>query len=543
MAVDTAIRAAQLTTPQGEPKVGSVRSPHRDGVADSLSPARLGAIMRAADSGDLLQYLTLAEEIEERDPHYRSVLHTRKMAVSGIRPRIELPNDSPDMKKIGDAVERRLVKTPRYEGLIYDLLDGLAKGFSCVEQIWKHDPTEWYPTEFRFREPRHFVFDRDTMTTPRLVSDRVLADWQENGEPLDPFKWIIHKPKLASGIPIRTGLARTIAVCYAAKKWTAADWLAFLDVYGMPMRLGKFPANLADKKSGLLKAVRALGSDAAAVIPQEMEVEFIEANTSGGGTAFREAIEYWDKQTSKCVLGQTMSTDDGSSLSQAKVHEQVRFDIRDADSRAVASTFDEYVIKPYVILNYGEQETYPSLILAQRKPEDSVALMQATKEYVLLGGKVQSSEVRDRLGYDEPEDDADLLKAPAPKPAAPPPGQQPGNRGTSSTKDPATDGDRVEQEGRDVELNQELSPSPADDEIDALLREELGDWKELLNGSVGELLARIQEAGSFEEARALLEQLVRDQGQVLDIGALVVSLARATTKVRGLGDVTDQPRR
>ncbi len=539
------IQAGKLTKPQGAPKVGSVRSPHREGVADSLTPQRLASIMRAADLGETSAYLTLAQEMEERDCHYRSVLHTRKMAVSGIKPALELPKDAVDAK-IVEAVERRILDAPGFEALVYDLLDALGKGFSCVEILWQHDEAEWYPSGYAHREQRHFTFDLDTLSRPLLRTDAIDVGGEE-GVPLAPYQWLVYVPKLGSGIPIRTGLARTAAVAYAAKRWTAADWMAFLDVYGVPIRLGKYPASHADKKNLLLKAVRAIGSDAAAVIPSEMEIELIESKGAGATSVFRETVEYWDKQVSKVVLGQTMTSDDGASLSQSKTHEQVRFDIRDADCRSVAAALDEQLVRPFVDLNFGPQEVYPSVRLYARKSEDLVPLMQATKTFVELGGAVQMSEIRDRLGFAEPEEGAELLE-PAAKPPAfggapPPPAGDDKPEPGSDDDGPADDDDEVEEtpDKKQRELHAARRPKPpVYDAVDEVLAAELSQWRRLEDPNVGRLIKAIQDAETYEEARALLAELARDEGDVLDIGAVVVSLARSCYKLRGVGDATDE---
>jgi phage gp29-like protein len=536
------IPAGKLTKRQAAPKVGSIISPHRASVVDTLSPQRLGAIMREADEGSVEAYLTLAEEMEEREPHYLSVLGTRKMAVSGIVPRVESPKDAVDPKIIS-WVEDRIVKPPAFEGLITDLLDGIAKGFSCVEIDWQRDESEWWPKGYLFREQRHFTFDKDEMVTPLLRTDDAALD--EQGVPLWPFKWIVHKPKLRSGIPIRTGIARTIAVTYACKRWAVADWMAFLDIYGIPLRIGKYPNHMKELKSKLLRAVRALGSDAAAVIPKEMEVEIIEAKggTGGSSTFFQQSAEYWDKQTSKVVVGQTMTTDDGSSLAQAKVHETVRFDIRDADSRSVCATVNRDLIKPGVDLNFGPQKTYPEVVIRQRKSEDLVPLLQATKIYVDLGGRVQASEVRDRLGYMEPEEGAELLKPAAKVTADAQPKKQPGEPDDGASKDdgPAEDDDEIEGDKRDAELNADKrARTRTYDATDEQTEAELAEWRSLADDNIGRAMRIVQEAGSYEDARARLEELAKDEGDVLDIALEVLSLARSTFKLRGNGDATDE---
>lgn len=542
----TAIPTKNLTREQARPKVGAIVSPHRASVADTLTPQRLGQVMRRADEGDIEAFLTLAQEMEERDCHYRSVAHTRKMAVSSIPPVVELPDDSAEMKKIGDAITEHILQAPNFEGLVFDLLDGLFKGFSCVETIWDRQPDLWRPARYLFREQRHFVFDRDTMTTPLLRTDRVELDG-EAGEPLAPYQWIVFRPRTASGIPIRTGIARVVAVSYAAKRWTCADWMAFLDIYGIPIRIGKYPASHAAEKSTLLRAVRALGSDAAAVIPEEMQVELIEAKASTSGAAvFRETAEYFDKQTSKAVLGQTMSADDGASLSQSKTHEQVRWDIRDADARDVAAAIDAQLIVPFVNLNFGVFPKYPRVRLTVKRPEDLVPLMQAVKMYVDLGGDVQKSEVRDRLGFAEPEPDAELLE-PAPKPAAPAPPGAEGEEGEDDddqADDDAEGGPAKDPADEDDEAEGDTRAKNAEEEGDAVseeVRRALSRWEELTGTNVGRLIQRLQEAESFAEARALLAELADDKGQVLDVGAFVASLARSSFKLRGVGDATDDP--
>lgn len=530
------IAAGRITKEQGAPRVGSVRSPHRDPVADTLTPQKLAGIMRRADAGDATAYLTLAQEMEERDPHYRSVLHTRKMAVSGIEPQLVLPNDGKVSKDIADAVERRITKTPRFEALVYDLLDGIGKGFSCVETLWQRDAREWWPREYRFTEQRHFVFDRASMTRPLLRTDDVDPD--EDGEELRPYQWLVHVPKIASGIPIRTGIARTIAVCYMAKRWTCADWMSFLDLYGIPIRIGRYPTALASDKGKLLKAVRSIGSDAAAVIPSEMEIELIESKAAGATGVFRETVEYWDAQTSKAVLGQTMTADDGSSLAQAKVHQQVQWDIRDADGRGVAATINEQLIKPFVLLNFGEQDAFPEVSLQRKRPEDIVPLMQATKVFVDLGGTVQMSEARDRLGYAEPEEGAEML-APAQKPVDPnaPKDTTPTKPGAGASADPVDDDAAPddEREANAARLRELLY-----DAEDDVVADHLADWHQLADPVVGRMIGAILTAESYDEARAILAELARDHGEVLDIGALVVSLGRAMFKLRGLGNATDE---
>jgi phage gp29-like protein len=528
-------KAGDLLKEQGGTSVGDIRTSQRKSEADQLTPTKLSGILKRADQGDVTAYLTLAEEMEERESHYRSVLGTRKLGVSGSPVSVESPSDDGHDKAIAEDVER-LVERPEFEGLVGDCMDAVAKSFACIEILWDRDAKRWEPQGYAFREQRHFLFDLDTLSTPLLRSLQ-----HPQGEPLMPFKWVVHMPQLKSGVPIRGGLARPVSLCYAAKKYTITDWLAFLDTFGMPVRVGKYPSAMASRKPELMAAVRAIGASSAGVIPEEMSIEFIEAKSgSGNVTLFQQAAEYWDKQISKVVLGQTMTTDDGASLAQSKTHERVRFDIRKADARAVAATINRDLVKPFVDLNYGPQKAYPKIRISCEEPEDTKALMDSVKVFVDLGGKVQESVVRDRLGLPEPEDGADLLKPAAKAPVAPPgqPGAKP-TPGKPAGKDPAADDDGIEGgPGKQTELNSRQRFA-VDDAIVDLRDAALRDWRELLDGNVGRLLREIEGATSWDELRAKLTELEREAGDKLDIGPLTKQLAREGFRARGIGDATD----
>lgn len=518
-------KAGDILSEQGTvAATGGVRNPQRESEADTLTPERLAAIMRDADQGNVEAYLTLAAEMEEREPHYRSVLGTRKLAVSGAPLSVEAPDDSAHHKAIVTEVEK-LLDRPEAEELIIDLLDGIPKSFSAVEIMWDRDSKWWEPTAYKFREQRHFVFDTDTMEIARL---KTIAN--TDGEELKPYKWIVHRPKLLSGVPIRTGLARTVAVVYAAKRYTIADWLAYLDVFGMPPRVGKFPANMVSKKSELLAAIRRLGTDAACVIPEEMKVELLETKVGSGGL-FKESAEYWDKQTSKVVLGQTMSSDDGSSLAQSKTHERVRFDIRAADARSVAATINRDLIRPFVDLNFGPQEVYPKVKINTEEPEDKKVLVESAKIFVSIGGQIQESELRDRLGFAEPEKGARLLEpesvinakaAPKPDPnAVPAPGDKPAPK-------------------PGAQPNPKEANRAGFDVVDDIEGSALKDWRPLLSENVGVLIKKAQDAETKEELLATIEQLADDEGDEVAIALVTGNLARAAFRVRGVGDATDK---
>ncbi|WP_250908676.1 phage portal protein family protein [Escherichia coli] len=114
----------------------------------------------------------------------------------------------------------------------------------------------------------------------------------------------------------------------------------------------------------MLDAIASLASDAGCAIPDSMKLEMQEAaSRNSGGTLFKEMAEWCDAQISKAVLGQTMTTDDGSSRAQAEVHNGVRMDIAKWDAWQLSNTLSEFLVRPYVDMNYGPQEHYPRVVL------------------------------------------------------------------------------------------------------------------------------------------------------------------------------------
>lgn len=403
------IQYDKLTEELAAARTTGIRQVWHQSVASGLTPGRLANILQAAADGSAHDYLTLAEEMEERDMHYASVLGTRKLAISGLNIRVEAASDDPEDVRRADALSE-VVNAPEFGELQADLTDAMGKGYAVSEIIWDRSGKTWNPSRFEARDQRFFQFDQNTGRELRLLDE---AD-PIFGVELAPYKFIVHLPRIRSGLPIRGGLARVAAVGYMCKAWTWKDWMGFADIFGMPMRVGRYgPGASKDDISTLMSAVANLGSDAAAVIPDSMRIDFTQAaNVAGAGDFFKGLAEWWDKQISKAVVGQTMSTDDGSSQAQATIHNEVRIDLLQADAKAESNTLNRYFVRPWCDLNFAPGRAYPKLVIDVPQPEDTKVLIDALKFLVPLGFRVEQSVVRDKLNIPEPAPGAELLGAP-----------------------------------------------------------------------------------------------------------------------------------
>ncbi len=384
-----------------------VRSPISGTPADGLDPYQLGNIMREADHGNPLRYFELAEQIEERDAHYLGVLGTRKRSVAQIPIRVEAASDKPEHVAHADMV-RSWLKRDTLQAELRDILDGIGKGISFTEIIWDSSEGQWVPQRLEWRTQRWFNFSHTDFETPLLRG----AGGQD--EPLPLYKFIVAKFQAKSGLAVRSGIARVATWNWMWKKYTEKDWAIFSQVYGQPIRIGKYNQGATEEQQNkLLQAVTNIAADCAAIIPDSMIIEFIESKGADKSAANYEArCKYLDQQTSKLVLGQTATTDAiAGGHAVGKEHREVQKDIEASDAKDLSAVLNPQLIKPWVDLEFGPQKSYPRLIIEHPNETDIPVLADALDKLVPRGLLVSAKWVRDQLGAPEPVNPDDVFGA------------------------------------------------------------------------------------------------------------------------------------
>lgn len=519
------IQRLALTREEAVPEITGIRHQFDDAIAPGLTPARLARTLRDAAQGDLLDFLTLAEELEERELHYRYVIETRKNAVTGLRWQVDPASATGRDVEIADALRNELVETPAFEILADQLTDGLSKGYSNVEMVWETG-SAWWPRRFIWRDPRLFQFDQETRTEMRL---RVQGE--HDGRPLAPLKFLTHVPLLKMGIPARNGLARLAAWAFMFKSFSMRDWAQFLEIYGMPMRVGKFHSGASDAdKRVLLTAVRNLGRDAAAIIPDGMVIDFVESKGLSD-KPFEGHVRFIDEQLSKLVIGKP---GDGSASSKAgeEVLDKVRADIKRADARDLARTVMQQLIRPVVDLNFGPQKAYPKVHLPIPDRKDLQVWSNSVVSFVDRGLPVEAAQVYDVLGIKEPAAGATLLAGPQATPkgdipgARRPPPQTPVERASAYRLDP-----RICPACGPARFAAD-DPEAEPDAVDELVAEALEGWQPDMGPIIAAIRAAADDASSYEEFQAALERLAPD----LPVGRLARRIGIDAMIGRGRGD-------
>ena len=407
------IREKQLSTKQTKDEnayAAQLRREFADHPSSGLTPAKLANILREAEQGNLLHQCWLAEDIEEKDGHIAAELFKRKMAMSTVPYSIEPPRNASAAEKADAAnIADMLRDIEDWEDVIFSLADGVHKGFSNIEFEWQRHGGFQVPLGFEHRPASWFTLDQHDQNK-LLLRDGAL------GEELRPLNWLQHRHPAKSGYVARMGLVRQLAWPFIFKNYSVRDLAEFLEIYGIPIRVGKYPSGATDpEKNSLMNAVLSVGHNGAGIMPKGMELDFHEA-AKGGGEPFMTMIAWCERIQSKVILGQTLSAEVGNSGSQAlgKVHDGIRQEIRDHDLRQLAGTLNRDLILPMYLLNgksyTGDVKRKPRLVFDTTEPEDLRDLAYPLRAFVDMGMKIGTSWLHEKTKIPQPKEGEPVLQ-------------------------------------------------------------------------------------------------------------------------------------
>lgn len=378
-----AVRAS-LGTLQAGPRSAQANALNYMSV-NTLDPVRLARAFASADQGYVADQAALFEMIEEQDAHIFAEMAKRRRAVTGLGWALTPPKDA-DQSEIDRTaeLENMLREIPRFEDAQYDITDAIGKGFAALEFRWATGET-WLPSELIWVPQRMFQVDREAGALQYLKAGLP--------EPLREWGWVVHQHKARSGYIEQAALFRVLAWTYAYKAYNVRDMQRFLETYGLPLRLGKYPAGIDRKERDvLLKAVRNIGNDSAGVVPDTMSIDFIEAQKGRVGD-FIDAIEYWEAKQSMSILGGTLTSQaDGKTSTNALgvVHNEVRREIMLHDARQIEPTLSAQIAKPIALINgLFTEDRLPSFTYLTEETADQKNMVEVLAKGVDLGMEIE----------------------------------------------------------------------------------------------------------------------------------------------------------
>lgn len=150
---------------------------------------------------------------------------------------------------------------------------------------------------------------------------------------------------LILGNPLEYGLLLKAAPFAIYKRGGFGDYAQWIELFGMPQRIGKYNTYDPESRALLEQAFKNAGSAPYLIVPKESEIETKEGST-GSGESYNEFREACNEEMLITILGQTLTTVQGErgARSLGEVHMEVEQSKHDSDIRFVERVLNERVI-------------------------------------------------------------------------------------------------------------------------------------------------------------------------------------------------------
>lgn len=335
------------------------------------------------------------------DSHLESVWSIRCSAASGAEWFCAAGGDGNGRKEQEAATlfEENLkhIDIPR---VIEEMMEAVAYGYSPLEVIWRSEGGRWVIGDIVGKPPEWFEFNQENnlMFRTGVIGTEAL--------PKNRFLIARHRPSYANPYGVKV-----FSKCYwpvIFKKNGFRWWTVFVEKYGGAFLYGKYPNNAGELyKNELLTSLERMAADAVAIAPEgaEITIESL-ANKGSVSNVHAEYIEAANKEISKAVLGQTLTTDIGStgSYAAAQAHNLVRQDLAAADRKRISACFNR-LAAVWTYYNYGADVLPP--VFEFVKDED-LQQERAERDAKLYAFGWRPKKAYIEREYDIPQEDFEL---------------------------------------------------------------------------------------------------------------------------------------
>lgn len=127
------------------------------------------------------------------------------------------------------------------------------------------------------------------------------------------------------------GLLLKAALHTIPKKHAMSSWDCFAEIFGMPWRIARTTTRDPKEFKRIENMIYEAGANQGVVTGMETEIQFVESGKGDAFNVYDKRIDRANSEISKLIIGQTMTIEDGSSLSQSQTHLQVFMNLVEAD--------------------------------------------------------------------------------------------------------------------------------------------------------------------------------------------------------------------
>lgn len=219
-----------------------------------------------------------------------------------------------------------IIDTPDWEELLRQIMYGRFYGRSGIELLCTPDSFHIAPIP-----PKHI----NLRTRSILINDS-----DEKGIPYEGDNSL-----LILGKERNYGLLLKATPYAIYKRGGFGDWSQWVELFGMPQRVGKYNAYDPESRKLLERAMEEAGSAPWIIIPKEAEVE-TKASNNGSGTSYNEFRQACNEEILITILGQTLTTVQGEkgARSLGEVHREVEEGKNRSDMRFVQRVLNNRIL-------------------------------------------------------------------------------------------------------------------------------------------------------------------------------------------------------
>lgn len=163
---------------------------------------------------------------------------------------------------------------------------------------------------------------------------------------------------LEAGEPRELGVLAACAVTCEIRKAGLEDGAERAEAFGMPVVGLETSEEDKSKRQQLLDHVKNMSSRGVALMPPNVKLHIIESANQTGHEIYKWIVDYGDTVHSELILGNTMTTKDGSSRAQAQVHERVSQRTLDSDKMLVVDTLTDRLLPQVARYNRKVEGAY-----------------------------------------------------------------------------------------------------------------------------------------------------------------------------------------
>lgn len=320
------------------------------------------------------------------DSQLRLLIEKRILNTSGRR--LEYVNSAGKPIKAGN----KILEAPRFnqfirDAIYYRVFWGMGL-FEIISKKWNGQ----------------LLFDYNIIPPEHIDPYEQLVRKTAYGEDREDKSYKDKKNVVFVGEPDDFGLLLPATIQCIYKRAAMNDYAQYSVLAGTNFQTIKYRGKMPDQKQREAIRRQVLEAKGGVIdLPPDIDVLTENQSSTSQNQLFENKLKYHDEQLAKLILGQTMTTDDGSSYAQAEVHERQQETIFDADAKAIIDMLNYDFIESHEMLGITMSGRWQFADNNSVKTEKNIEIDLKLKE---LGYNFTPEQIAEKYNLDIPEDDS-----------------------------------------------------------------------------------------------------------------------------------------